>query len=129
MVLSSWISFAVNFEAVPGRLGMLLTLFLMLINLSNTVSQTIPKSDKICPLILWIMISLAFVVLALVEYFIILLTVKFHGANKVSEKKWRHELDTDQMNNWALKLDKGSLAVFPAAYFVTTLIFFLKMFA
>ena len=39
MVVSSWISFAVSPEVVPGRLGLLLTLFLMLVNMSSSVSQ------------------------------------------------------------------------------------------
>ena len=43
MVVTSWVSFTVDPGAVPGRLGMLLTLFLMLINMSSSVSQTIPK--------------------------------------------------------------------------------------
>ena len=35
LVVVSWVSFAVSAEAVPGRLGLLLTLLLMLINLTN----------------------------------------------------------------------------------------------
>ena len=35
LVVVSWVSFAVSSEAVPGRLGLLLTLLLMLINLTN----------------------------------------------------------------------------------------------
>ena len=88
MVLTSWISFAVSFESVPGRLGLLLTLLLMMINMTNTISASIPKSDRICPLITWIFISIVFVILALVEYFIILLTVKFGKVN-AEEKRVR----------------------------------------
>ena len=46
MVLTSWISFAVSIESVPGRLGLLLTLLLMMINMNNSLSAIIPKSDK-----------------------------------------------------------------------------------
>ena len=76
MVVTSWASFAVKPEAVPGRLGMLLTLFLMLVNMSSTISEIIPKSDLVCPLVMWILISIVFVFAALLEYFIILLSVK-----------------------------------------------------
>ena len=77
MVVVSWISFSVNVEAVPGRLGLLLTLLLMTINLNNSAAQTIPSSEKICPLIIWIQLSMSFICLALVEYFVILLMLRF----------------------------------------------------
>ena len=43
------------------------------------------RSERICPLILWIWLSVIFVVLALAEYFVILLTIKFKG-RKVNDK-------------------------------------------
>ena len=41
MVVVSWISFSVNVDAVPGRLGLLLTLLLMTINMNNSAAQAI----------------------------------------------------------------------------------------
>ena len=77
MVVTSWVSFSVKAEAVPGRLGMLLTLLLMMINLTNGAAKIIPGSDSICPLIIWIWLSIAFVTIALMEYFVILTILKF----------------------------------------------------
>ena len=37
----------------------------------------IPSSEKICPLIIWIQLSMSFICLALVEYFVILLMLRF----------------------------------------------------
>ena len=67
----------------PQRLGLLLTLLLMLINLNNSATKSIPTSDLICPLILWILMSAAFVTFALAEYFAILVLLRF--GNKVGE--------------------------------------------
>ena len=64
------------------RLGLLLTLLLMTINLNNSATQSIPKSNSICPLIAWIITSMAFILIALLEYFVILVLMKF--GNKVS---------------------------------------------
>lgn len=64
------------------RLGLLLTLLLMMINLNNSATNSIPTSDLICPLILWILMSAAFVTFALTEYFVILVLLRF--GNKVS---------------------------------------------
>ena len=55
----------------------------MLINLNNSATKTIPTSDLICPLILWILMSAAFVTFALAEYFAILVLLRF--GNKVGE--------------------------------------------
>merc|ERR1711892_791007 len=112
LVITSWISFAVKFDAVPGRLGLLLTLLLMMINLSNTVSRSIPKSDNMCPLILWIVMSIIFVALAILEYLIILITFKFFRSNKTTE---RGESCLN-IGDFALKLDRVALVVFPFSY-------------
>ena len=72
------------------RLGLLLTLLLMTINLNNSATDKIPPSDKICPLIQWILISMVFILVALVEYFLILVVLRFR--DKVSENKSIHLL-------------------------------------
>ena len=79
MVILSWVSFLIKPEIVPGRIGLLITLLLMLINLSNTASRASPSSDNLNPLLAWIQASVAFVFLALVEYAFILFTIKFSG--------------------------------------------------
>ena len=87
MVMVSWVSFAVNVDAVPGRLGLLLTLLLMTINLNNSASNSIPKSNSICPLIGWILTSMAFILIALLEYFVILVLKKFGNKVKLIKRK------------------------------------------
>ena len=123
MVLTSWISFSVNYEAVPGKLGLLLTLLLMLINMSNTISQTIPKSDTVCPLILWLFISTLFVIFALFEYFIILIRVKFPGHCRVEAKMTLKAEKSKTDNMMALAMDKAALVLFPVGYSICIAVF------
>ena len=59
------------------RLGLLLTLLLMTINLNNSATEKIPPSGKICPLVQWILISIVFILFALFEYFVILVVLRF----------------------------------------------------
>ena len=47
--------------------------------LSDDSIFTHSRSESVCPLILWIWLSVTFVVLALAEYFVILLKIKFKG--------------------------------------------------
>ena len=121
MVLTSWISFAVSFEAVPGRLGLLLTLFLMMINMNNSISTRIPKSETACPLIIWILICTVFIIFALLEYFVILIKVKYGKMNK--KVKTKDKSGEENMRDWIFALDKTSLTLFPPAYFFCVLVF------
>ena len=121
MVLTSWISFAVSFEAVPGRLGLLLTLLLMMINMNNNISVSIPKSEMLCPLVQWVLMCKGFIIFALLEYFIILIKVKFGGAKKkMSTREAKQDHNTQ---NWIYGFDKTSLVAFPCTFFVCVLLF------
>ena len=91
MVVVSWMSFSVGVEAVPGRLGLLITLLLMLMNHTIMVAKQTPHSDRICPLIVWIGISIIFVVVALFEYFVILTMLKF-GRNNTNTKVAKYNI-------------------------------------
>ena len=122
MVITSWVSFAVNFEAVPGRLGMLLTILLMLINMNNSIATSIPRSEVPCPLLLFLVLSIIFVILALIEYFVILLRVKF-GCLKVQVGKKANKEQNPNLKDWATGLDKAALAIFPSVYFCSIAVF------
>ena len=41
----SWISFLVNPEVIPGRMTLLVTIFLVLINIFNTIQTNSPKAE------------------------------------------------------------------------------------
>ena len=44
-VLVSWISFLIPPDIVPGRMALLITLFLVLVNIFNTVTTNTPKVE------------------------------------------------------------------------------------
>ena len=46
-VVVSWISFVVPPEVIPGRMALLVTLFLVLVNIFNTVTTNTPKAEGI----------------------------------------------------------------------------------
>ena len=45
-VLVSWISFLIPTEEIGGRMGLLVILFLLLVNIFNTVATNTPKVGK-----------------------------------------------------------------------------------
>ena len=46
-VVVSWVSFTIDPTVVPGRMALLVTLLLMLINISNSISQFIPTAKDL----------------------------------------------------------------------------------
>ena len=44
-VMVSWISFLIPPEIVPGRMSLLVTLFLVLVNIFNNITTNTPKAE------------------------------------------------------------------------------------
>merc|ERR1711971_926378 len=75
-VIVSWVSFMVKPEVVPGRMAMLVTLFLVLINIFNSVREQAPISSSLNAVDLYLVVCIFFVFAALIEYAVILLLLK-----------------------------------------------------
>ena len=73
----SLFSFAIQPETVPGRMGMLVTLFLIVTNVYSSVDA--PSKRGFSYIEKWYLCVLSPIVLALVEYAIILSIAKFRG--------------------------------------------------
>ena len=58
IVFVSWLSFLVPPAAYPGRMGMLVVLMLVIINIMLKVVEMSPMSSGICGLTLWTIICL-----------------------------------------------------------------------
>ncbi|TRY69251.1 hypothetical protein TCAL_16528 [Tigriopus californicus] len=68
LVVTSWISFLVDPAVVPGRMAILVTLLLVLINVSNSISTSIPLAKSLTAVEIWLLSCLGFVFAALMEY-------------------------------------------------------------
>lgn len=75
-VVVSWISFLVNPEVIPGRMTLLVTIFLVLINIFNTIQTNSPKAEGLTAIEAWVIACIIFVFGALGEYTVILLKIK-----------------------------------------------------
>ena len=75
-------SFSIPPEIVPGRMGLLVTTLLMLINTSGDAREKSAASDSFSLIDLWLGLCTIFVVSAIFEYAIII-RVKYHwGASQ-----------------------------------------------
>ena len=72
------ISFMLPEDTVPGRMGFLLTLFLCMINILNSEATNSPKSGgAVTAIILWISSCSVFIIMAILEYALILCFKKY----------------------------------------------------
>ncbi len=90
-VCVSWVSFVVRPEVVPGRMALLVTLILVLVNIFNTVRSTspIPSGTTLNAIDFYLVTSIVMVFLALLEYAVVLLAMHhaceyFFNANRLA---------------------------------------------
>ena len=60
-VLVSWISLLIPPENVPGRMALLITLFLVLVNIFNTITANIPKAEGLTAIETYVVTCILFV--------------------------------------------------------------------
>merc|ERR1711981_744044 len=78
-VVVSWASFLIPSDDIQGRMALLVTLFLVLVNIFNAITNNSPKADGLNALQAWALTCIFFVFGALLEYSIILLHLKIYS--------------------------------------------------
>ena len=63
------ISFLVPPESVPGRMTILVTVFLVLVNIFNSITSNIPKADGLTAIEMFMIVNIIFVFCALIGLF------------------------------------------------------------
>ena len=69
----SWVSFIIKPELVPGRMGLLVMIFLILITTFDDVKDKAPTSKTLNEVDLYLLVCIGMVFFALLEYSIVLL--------------------------------------------------------
>ena len=85
LVMISWISFFIPCQMVPGRVALLVTGFLMIINISNGSRNEAPISAGFTAMDIWLVSCVVFQAAALCEY-AVLLKIRFRG-NQANSKE------------------------------------------
>ena len=140
LVIVSWASFIINPHIVPGRMGLLVTLLLVLVNIFNSFKSSSPPSTNLNALDVYLMICISHVFCALMQYAVVLFLGNLNiGIANVSFQK---EHDDDQShstkcitrNQYYDKIqhqqpmstfDLTSLIVFPLLFTFCLIIYFL----
>jgi len=86
-VVVSWISFLIPPDIVPGRMALLITLFLVLVNIFNNINSNSPKAEGLTAIEIWMLACILFVFGALIVYAVILNQKLVKSDVRKSQKK------------------------------------------
>ena len=119
-------SFIISPEVVPGRIGLLVTIFLVLVNIFNRVQSNAPVSKSLNAVDLYLIVCIGHVFLALSEYAIVLFLAKHNRGIKTETRnnmkrdstRFGISLKQESVGQQNTKLDKMSLIVFPFCFIV-----------
>ena len=111
------ISLMVPPDNVPGRLGLLVTLSLCMINTLNSVASSTPRADNATTaLVKWILLCMVWIQIQMVTYAWILFS-------KYNNKKVKSQSQGLQLDGKMHPLDKQMLLLSPIGFFSFTIIF------
>ena len=122
LVMASWASFLIPVHIVPGRMALLITLLLVLINQFSTIIKVVPPSDGPPALVIWALCCILFVGASLMVYAALLFkqfTKKTPMKNKITaarRKKSQKEecLMVDETSYW----DRTFAVSFPLCFLI-----------
>ena len=131
MVIVSWISLIMPPDVIPGRAGLLITLTLVVTNISLNLIQKTPRSERTNQLIIWVFICLGMIIAALSEYAVILFFLRngkiIQGQGKAKDLSGKNKtLKSDQkesMEPLSKKIDCGTLVVLAITFALFNLYF------
>ena len=125
-VVVSWVSFLIPPDVIPGRMAMLITLFLVLTNIFNIVTTNSPNVEGMTAIAAWMLVCIFFVFGALVGYAYLLWTKKKSCLKRKKTKKISEaESKTRQQrkDDYRSKVDDVFLVAFPTVFLLFNLIY------
>ena len=125
-VVVSWVGFLIPPEVVPGRMAMLITLFLVLTNIFNIITSNSPNVEGMTAIAAWMLVCIFFVFGALVGYAYLLWKKKKSCLKRKKTKKQSEEegkLRQLRKEDYRSKVDDVFLVVFPTMFMVFNLIY------
>ena len=144
-VIVSWVSFIVKPEVVPARMGLLVTIFLVLINIFNAAKGKAPTSRNLNAVDLYLIVCIGLVFIALMEFAIVLFVNRKNEGKVPEEMKENSHLNCHDKsmtsnegkkieiskNGWMQKpsifnsFDRISIFAFPTFFIVFNVIYFI----
>ena len=127
-VLVSWVSFLISPDVIPGRIGLLVTIFLVLVNIFDGAKSLAPFSKNLNAIDLYILFCIFLVFLALLEYAFILAREKLNRG-RIEDIRSILEKTNSSTNHvqaivkcnqccFKMELDTVALIIFPIVFII-----------
>lgn len=134
----SWMAFIIPVDAIPGRVALLVTTFLVLINIANSAFSNSPTAQSINFIQVYLISCIGFVFCATAQYAFLLYMTRFHDTTNNENQKQGSKVDNvgriQTRSLWALRhhyqsshsfalqrakvLDKRSLVAAPISFLI-----------
>ena len=139
LVIVSWLSFIISPQIVPGRMGLLVTIFLVIVNIFLGVKSHSPQSRSSNAADVFLFMCLGEVFVAFVEYAIVLLRVQHQvkidtskavADNEVSSRQQAQK--SDVIKAWSVQafqaetsntFDRIALILFPISFIIMNIMY------
>ena len=125
MLINLQISFVLPMDAIPGRIGLLLTLLLCSINIFNSTETKYPKNSF--AIVDWILSCIIYITLPLLEYAILLGYKKYKTPAHVNGKDSRRERYIQKIEKLSKWVDKLMLIIFPPTFTIFAVLFWIEL--
>ena len=122
-VMVSWVSFIIQPDIVPGRMGLIVTIFLVLINIFNGVKAKAPVSTSLNAVDMYLVGCIGHIFLVLAEYAMVLSIEKFQNlckSDRVRSSRNNTASNTFQSTN---KFDANAIILFPFLFIIFNIIY------
>ena len=119
------ISFLLPVESIPGRMGFLMTLMLCNVSIFNSTAEKFPPNAN--AITQWILSCLLFIILAILEYTLLLGYNKYQKPSKVTAETKNGTKDTEvKFKKMSKALDKWMLVIVPPTFIIFTTLFWVR---
>ncbi len=119
--MQSQVSFLIPPEIVPGRMTLLVTLFLVLINIFNNITSNSPNVEGLTSISAWVITCILFTFGALAGYAAILF--KKNRLAKVDHENSRPPKAGSWHGNELAHIDTKFLLAFPFSFLIFNLVY------
>ena len=116
----SQISFSIPPGLVPGRISILITTLLILINISASAREKMPPSESLSLIDIWLGLCTIFVTLAIFEYAVVI-RVKHHWITPPGRRD--QTLKVSQYKTHLIPFSRQTIAIFQVIDQVSTYLF------
>ena len=121
------ISFLLPLNAIPGRMGLLFSLLLCLVNIFNSTIYAAPKNAV--GITHWILSCILFIVLAILEYALLIAYKKYKKAGKIAGNNRMSKLrsgDDESIEKLSKQMDRSMILILPPVFCVFGLLFWVN---